>query len=68
MPMPGTHKLLHPTHTAERFLCISLRSILCTKIALQHVRLSKALASAHPEIGLFPGKTIALIERVCAHI
>jgi hypothetical protein len=35
--------LLHPTHAAPRFLCISLRYILSTKTALQHVRLSKAL-------------------------
>jgi hypothetical protein len=37
------NKLLHPTHAAPRFLCISLRFILSTKTALQHVRLSKAL-------------------------
>jgi hypothetical protein len=37
------NKLLHPTHTAPRFFCISLRYILSTKTALQHVRLSKAL-------------------------
>jgi hypothetical protein len=38
------NKFLHPTHTAPRFLCISLRYILSTKIALQYARLSKALA------------------------
>jgi hypothetical protein len=46
--------LLHPTHTAPRFFCTSLRYILSKKNALQHVRLSKALVykieNEHPQM------------------
>jgi hypothetical protein len=58
--------LLHPTHAAPRFLCISLRYILSTKTALQHVRLSKALGVWELNIYKMFGLS-ALLIAFCSH-